>query len=210
MTDLNALIKFSSLSLSIDNMDEQLIFDFAETENNLDSLIEKIATIVLVDFKEVSSDEKLAYLLADQVKEKVCQALSFEFIKQASPEKYKHINFKPTDAMVSAAKRGLELRKKNHGKGGLSSQQAKSEGVGSGVARARDIIDRDNLSPSTVKRMHAFFSRHNANIEKAKKLKGVEKQKSRAYIAALLWGGSAGKSWASKIVRQMQAADKKS
>ena len=41
MTDLNALIKFSSLSLSIDNMDEQLIFDFAETENDLDSLIEK-------------------------------------------------------------------------------------------------------------------------------------------------------------------------
>jgi hypothetical protein len=58
--------------------------------------------------------------------------------------------------------------------------------------------------------MHAFFSRHNANIEKAKKLKGADKQKSRAYIAALLWGGSAGKSWASKIVRQMQAADKKS
>jgi len=76
--------------------------------------------------------------------------------------KYSHINFTPPDSVAKAAERGLEMRKKSGGKGGLNAKQAKKAGVGSG------------------------------------------------YIAGLLWGGSPGRSWANKIIRQMDAADKKS
>ncbi len=48
-------------------------------------------------------------------------------------------SFAPTDAMRNNARRGLALREKWN-RGGLDASQAKTEGVGSGVARARDII----------------------------------------------------------------------
>lgn len=97
--------------------------------------------------------------------------------------------FKPTDAMAKAARRGLELRKQNGGKGGTAV----------GVARARDIANKKNLSLSTVKRMHSFFSRHAGN---EKPSGGAERNKDKGYISFLLWGGAAGKSWAKGIVNR--------
>ena len=208
MNSLERIEKFALLLEEVKNLNSDLVFDFCDYYEDIDKAVSKIATTLLESNQDKISDED-ALLIARSVKEKVEACLASTLLKVASPEKYKHIDFKPTSSMRDAAKRGLELRKKNNGKGGLSAQQAKQNGVGSGVARARDIINSSHLSPATVKRMHAFFSRHNSNIEKAKKLKGEGKSKSRAYIAALLWGGSAGKSWASKIVRQMEAADKK-
>lgn len=76
-------------------------------------------------------------------------------------------SFTPTQAMRNNAKIGLALREKWN-RGGLSASQAKSEGVGSGVARARDIAN-GNLTLDTVKRMHAFFSRHEKNFNPSKK-----------------------------------------
>jgi len=123
------------------------------------------------------------------------------------PEKYKHINFKPPESVANEAATGLEWRKKNKGKGGLSSSQSKKEGVGSGVQRAVNLKNRNTLSPSTVRRMKAFFDRHEKN-------KDVEKGKSpwedRGAIAWKLWGGNSGRSWANKVCKQMDAADKKS
>jgi len=46
--------------------------------------------------------------------------------------KYSHINFTPPDSVAKAAERGLEMRKKSGGKGGLNAKQAKKAGVGSG------------------------------------------------------------------------------
>lgn len=120
--------------------------------------------------------------------------------------KYDHIDFKPPQSVADAASRGLELRKENKGKGGLSTQQAKKEGVGSGVARAVSLKNRKNLSPATVRRMKAFFSRHEKNKSADK---GKPLSKDKGYIAWLLWGGNAGQSWANKICRQMDAADNK-
>lgn len=119
--------------------------------------------------------------------------------------KYDHIDFKPPKSVADAAARGLELRKKNKGKGGLSGSQAKKEGVGSGVQRAVNLKNRNVLSPSTVRRMKAFFDRH----EKNKKAdKGTPLTEDKGYIAWMLWGGDPGRAWANKIVKQMDAADK--
>lgn len=107
-------------------------------------------------------------------------------------------SFAPTDAMRNNARRGLALREK-YGRGGLDASQAKSEGVGSGVARARDIIN-GNLSLDTVKRMYAFFSRHEKNYNPKKKM--PDGGPTAGTIAWLLWGGSAGLAFARRVLKQ--------
>jgi len=111
--------------------------------------------------------------------------------------KYAHIDFKPPEGVAKAAKRGLDLRKANGGQGGTAV----------GVARARDLSRRANMSPETVRRMKAFFDRHQKN-RKASGDKSLSEDKG--YIAWMLWGGDAGYSWAKKVVKQMDAAGKKS
>jgi len=124
--------------------------------------------------------------------------------------KYGHINFKPPESVASAAKRGLELRKKASpsNKGGLDAKEAAKEGVGSGVQRAVNLKNRDELSPEVVKRMKSFLSRSEdaAKIDPDKRDKPYN---DKGYVAWLLWGGNPAKAWAEKVVAQMEAADKK-
>jgi hypothetical protein len=127
----------------------------------------------------------------------------------AIPYKYKHINFTPPKNVASTAAKGLEYRQKAGGKGGLSTQQAAKEGIGSGVQRAVNLKNRDTLSPDTIKRMFSFFSRHEKNKSIDPDHKN-EPWKDKGYVAWLIWGGDPGFSWASKIIDQMDAADKKS
>lgn len=131
--------------------------------------------------------------------------LNYSLIKNAQ-KKYDHINFIPPQSVADTAARGLEYRKKNKGKGGLSSSQAASHGVGSGVVRATSLKNRQKLSPDTVKRMKAFFSRHDKNHGVAP---GKKPYEDRGHVAFLLWGGAPGRAWAEKVVNQMLAADRK-
>lgn len=107
-------------------------------------------------------------------------------------------SYKPTQAMINNAKRALALREK-YKRGMLSASEAKDEGVGSGVARARDIIN-GNLSLQTVKRMYSFFSRHEKNYDPKKKM--PDGGPTAGTISYLGWGGSAGYAWARKILRE--------
>lgn len=107
-------------------------------------------------------------------------------------------SYTPTDAMRNNAKRGLALREK-YGRGSLDASQAKKEGVGSGVARARDIIN-GNLTLDTVKRMYSFFSRHEKNYKP--KEREADGGPTAGTVAFLTWGGSAGFAWARSILRQ--------
>jgi len=122
--------------------------------------------------------------------------------------KYNDINFVPPKAVANAAAKGLKYRQKAGDKGGLSVQQAKKEGIGSGVQRAVNLKNRDKMSPGTVKRMKAFFDRHQKNKSIDPKHKD-EPWKDRGYVAWLLWGGDPGYSWAKKTVERMEKADKK-
>ena len=106
-------------------------------------------------------------------------------------------SFSPPSSVRSAARRGLELRKK-HGKGGLSTQEAGKQGIGSGVARATSLANGEAVSYETIKRMAAFFSRH------AKNLAGGEDD--AGFIAGQLWGGSAGRAWATRIIKMVESA----
>lgn len=106
------------------------------------------------------------------------------------------INTVPTDAMAAEARRGLEWRKEyNRG------------GTPVGVARARDIMNKDRLSISTVRRMHSFFSRHEVD-KQGKGFTPGEGYPSAGRIAWALWGGDPGQTWARAITRRIEAMSK--
>jgi len=122
--------------------------------------------------------------------------------------KYEVLDFTPPKAVASAAAMGLEYREKAGGKGGLTPSQAAKEGIGSGVQRAINLKNRDKLSPETVKRMKAFFSRHQKNKGIASEFKGTP-WKDRGYVAWLLWGGDPGRAWAENMVDKMNKIDER-
>ena len=103
------------------------------------------------------------------------------------------INFRPTAGMKAEAIRGLAWRKEfNRG------------GTSVGVARAGQLRAMENLSPSTVKRMFSFFSRHEVD-KKAQGFRPGEKgYPSAGRIAWALWGGDAGFSWSTKKRNQLE------
>jgi len=104
----------------------------------------------------------------------------------------KEISTTPPQAVRDAAKRGLELREK-YGRGGLSTQEAGKQGIGSGVARAVSLSKGQAQSMNTIKRMSAFFSRHEKN-------KNTPPEKGNGMIAWLMWGGDPGKEWAEGLL----------
>jgi len=106
-------------------------------------------------------------------------------------------SYKPPKGVQSNAKRGLEMREK-YGRGGLSTQEAGRQGIRSGVARARDLANGKNLSLATVRRMRAFFERHERN----KDSRTESGEPGAGMIAWLLWGGDAGRRWANGVLRR--------
>ena len=115
-----------------------------------------------------------------------------------APEKYAHIDFKPSEALAKEAALGLEWRAE-YNRGGTEV----------GVARARDLSNRTNLSPETVRRMNSYFARHEVDKAGEGFSPGEDGFPSAGRIAWALWGGDAGQSWASARAAQMDAADDK-
>jgi len=118
-----------------------------------------------------------------------------EPVAAEAPQKYKHIDFTPPKGAREEAQRGLDWRKE-FGRGGTEV----------GIARARDISNGERLSPETLRRMKAFFDRHENGAGKGSK-PGEDGFPSPWRIAWALWGGDAGYAWARKVVRQMEAVD---
>ena len=115
-------------------------------------------------------------------------------LMEAEGGKYSHISFKPPEGAVQAAKRSLAVRaEKPESQRGMTAV---------GIARARDLSNGKELSPETVRRMKAYFDRHQSD----KKGEGWDEQ-GAGWQAWQGWGGDAGYAWARKVVKQMEAAD---
>ena len=112
------------------------------------------------------------------------------------PEKYSHIDFTPPEGVRKEAEKGLAWRRE-HGRGGTAV----------GIARARDLANGVKLSPSTVRRMKAYFDRHEIDKKGKGWNPGDEGFPSNGRIAWALWGSDAGWAYARKVVEQMNAAD---
>lgn len=109
------------------------------------------------------------------------------------------IDTKPTEAMAEEAQRGLDWRKE-FGRGGTAV----------GVARARQLVNRQELSADTVKRMASYFARHEVDKEGQGYTPDEDGYPSAGRIAWALWGGNAGQSWANARVERMKKIDEQS
>lgn len=122
-------------------------------------------------------------------------------------KKYEHIDFKPPQAVADAAAKGLKYRAQATNKGGLTPAEAAKQGVGSGVQRAVNLKNRDNISPEVIGQMLGFFARFQSHKEIDPKYKD-KPWEDKGYVAYLLWGGSPGEKWAKRVKEQMEDADK--
>ena len=105
---------------------------------------------------------------------------------------------KPTQGMKEEARKGLEWRKE-HGRGGTRV----------GLERANQIVNGENLSDETIKRMFSFFSRHEVDKKAEGFRPGEDGYPSNGRIAWALWGGDAGYSWSKTLVEQMKKEDER-
>ena len=99
-------------------------------------------------------------------------------------------SYVPTNAMADNARRALDVReKKPMSQRGMTSV---------GIARARDLINKRPMSEDTVRRMKAFFDRHEADKQGA-----TWSEQGKGWQAWNGWGGDEGYSWATAIVERM-------
>jgi capsid protein len=97
------------------------------------------------------------------------------------------VDTQPTQEMAAEAERGLAWRDEfNRG------------GTEVGVARARDIVNRRNLSPDTISRMVSYFARHEVDKQGQGWSQDQDGYPSAGRIAWALWGGDAGRAWAER------------
>lgn len=104
----------------------------------------------------------------------------------------------PNEGMKAEAQKGLDWREE-FGRGGTRI----------GVTRANQIVNGDNLSDDTIKRMYSYFSRHQVDKEAEGFSAGEDGYPSNGRIAWALWGGDAGFSWSKRLVEQMKKEDER-
>jgi hypothetical protein len=105
--------------------------------------------------------------------------------------------FRAPASVAAEARRGLELREKyNRG------------GTAVGARRATQLADRKVVSVETLRRMVAFFDRHEIDLEAPAARPGHPNYPSAGRIAWLLWGGDSGRVWARRLLRAREATRK--
>ena len=152
---------------------------------------EKIATAQNLEEPQEDKKKVLEALSADEL-----QMLIAGMMGGIELGKYDGIDFTPPQGARDAAKRALDVRE-----GKPASQRGMTP---VGIARARDLMNGVKLSPDTVRRMKAFFDRHEVDKKGA-----TWNEQGKGWQAWNGWGGDAGYAWARKVVGQMEARDKK-
>ncbi len=112
--------------------------------------------------------------------------------------KYDDLDFTIPKGAKEEAKRGLAWRKEN-GRGGTSV----------GLNSARYILNNTTAGAEKVRHIAKYFPRHEVDKRAEGWRQGEKGYPSNGRIAWALWGGEAGKSWASKLVRAMNKRDEK-
>lgn len=105
-------------------------------------------------------------------------------------------SYVPNDRMAANARRALEVR---------ASKPPSQRGMTSvGLARARDIQNKKPLSADTVRRMKAYFDRHEID-----KQGSTWNEQGKGWQAWQGWGGDAGRTWSNAIVERLNKAERK-
>ena len=101
------------------------------------------------------------------------------------------VDLAPTQAVADAAARGLRLYEDGKAGSGLRPET---------VADARLMASRSDLSERKVRRMPAWFARHESDRRPGWDKAGEE---TPGFVAWLLWGGDPGRDWATRKVAEM-------
>lgn len=109
------------------------------------------------------------------------------------------IDLTPTESMANEAQKGLDWRK-----------DGADGGTSVGIARARQLVNKQELSPSTVRRMHSFFSRHEVDKKGEGFHPGEPGYPSNGRVAWALWGGDPGQTWARAKCKTLDRLEGKS
>jgi hypothetical protein len=113
-----------------------------------------------------------------------------------SKDFYRGISFQPPAAVAAAARRALEWR---------AQQPPSQRGMTPvGLARARQLANRQELSPQTIDRMVSYFARHAVDKEGS-----TWSDYGKGRQAWDGWGGDSGLRWARSIARRMDAAERR-
>ena len=99
----------------------------------------------------------------------------------------------PNEGMKEEAKRALKWK-----------EEGRRGGTRIGLTRANQIVNGENLSEETVKRMFSYFSRHEVDKQAQGFEPGEDGYPSPGRVAWGLWGGDAGFSWSRNIVEGLQ------
>jgi len=109
---------------------------------------------------------------------------------------YRGIDFTPPTAAATAARRALDRRQL-----APPSQRGMTP---VGLARARQLANRQGLSPATIDRMISYFARHQVD-KQGSSWSGYGKGR-QAWDG---WGGDPGAAWARTVARRMDAAERR-
>ena len=130
-----------------------------------------------------------------------------DYLKREHPEVYRRFlrderamgfELRAPVEVAAVAKRGLENRRK-YGRGGTLV----------GARRASQLAGREVVSIETIKRMVAYFERHEVDLEAPAARPGHPQYPSAGRIAWDLWGGAPGRAWARRqlaVWERVQAA----
>jgi hypothetical protein len=130
-----------------------------------------------------------------------------DYLKREHPEVYRRFlrderamgfELRAPVEVAAVAKRGLENRRK-YGRGGTLV----------GARRASQLAGREVVSIETIKRMVAYFERHEVDLEAPAAQPGHPQYPSAGRIAWDLWGGAPGRAWAKRqlaVWERVQAA----
>jgi hypothetical protein len=108
---------------------------------------------------------------------------------------YAGLSFRPPAPVAAAARRALERR---------AQQPPSNRGMTPvGLARARQLLNRQELSPQTIDRMVSYFARH--EVDKQGSTWETYGKGRQAWDG---WGGDPGRRWAAGLARRMDAAER--
>lgn len=161
------------------------------------ALYRKMQAEIKMAARDVKLDYRKAKYRINRIKKDVRDFIDNPklFIARLGMKESAGINMKPPETVAKNAKRALEIR---------AGKPASERGMTPvGIARARDLSARKELSPETVRRMLKYFTRHQKD-----KQGSTWGSKGKGWQAWMGWGGDAGYAWARKVVKQLDARTK--
>ncbi len=120
-------------------------------------------------------------------------------VERNEPEPVDKDTYRPPNAVQYNAQRALNW---------IAEGKAGQGFTDVGRARAAQLANGQAVSEETIRRMAAYFTRHQSDLEAEGAKQGQDRFPSAGRVAWDAWGGNEGWSWARNIIRSLDAETK--